>query len=84
MKTGLKSLGIEANESPSPIAVFVPGPKKYNQEIHSRLLEKNILIPYNFYPGGPKEGFFRMAVTAKHTPDQIHKVIELLGNLISE
>ena len=83
MKSGLRSIGIECNTSPSPVAAFVIGSRSRNEQVHAALLKENYLIPYNFYPGGPKTGRFRMAVTAKHTSEQIKRVLELLGNLIS-
>jgi 8-amino-7-oxononanoate synthase len=83
MKSGLRSLGLNIVDSPAPIATFVLGSKDHNSDIHRRLLEQNVLIPYNFYPGGPEDGFFRMVVTAKHTPEQIQLALELLGNLIT-
>lgn len=84
LKSGLSSLGISIEDSPAPIAMFVLGTRDYNRKIHRKLLEKKILVPYNFYPGGPKDGFFRMVVTARHSPDQIRRVLETLGNLLSE
>ena len=82
MKSGLCSLGVEIADALTPIAMFVPGSREVNMKIHRRLLDANVLIPYNFYPGGPEEGFFRMVVTAKHSPEQIKHAIEILGNLI--
>ena len=83
IKSGLRTIGIECNDSPSPVATFVIGSRQRNEEIHAALLKENFLIPYNFYPGGPKTGRFRMAVTARHTSEQIRRVLEVLGSLIS-
>jgi 8-amino-7-oxononanoate synthase len=84
LKAGLKSLGVEFEDGPTPIMVFVPGDRKYNERIHRQLLDRDILIPYNFYPGGPEEGFFRMVATAAHTPQQIDKALDALGELMRQ
>ena len=83
LKAGLRTIGIEFEDGPTPIAVFMPGDRRYNERIHRRLLERDILIPYNFYPGGPADGFFRMVVTAGHTVKQIDRALEGLMDLVS-
>ncbi len=83
LKSGLRSLGIEFEDGPTPISVFVLGDKEYNLKIHKELLDSDQLVPYNFYPGGPEHGFFRMVVTAMHTQEQISRVIKTLGRLTS-
>ncbi|HUX08038.1 MAG TPA: pyridoxal phosphate-dependent aminotransferase family protein [Acidobacteriota bacterium] len=83
MKSGLRALGIDFEDGPTPIAIFVLGDRKFNERIHQQLLERDILVPYNFYPGGPEDGFFRMVVTAAHSFKQIDRVLDALGELIS-
>ncbi len=73
LKRGLDELGIEFADSPMPIAQFVLGDRATNERAAAELVVRGVLVPYIHYPGGPEGGYFRMAVTAAHTGEQIDR-----------
>jgi 7-keto-8-aminopelargonate synthetase-like enzyme len=78
MRGGLKKIGVEFEDSPMPRVCFSFGDRERNMQIHEKLIAEQILIPYNYYPGGPKDGCFRMIVTARHSDKQITHALEVL------
>lgn len=82
LKDGLRALGVELAGSPMPIAQFVVGDLETNRRVSRVLLERGVLVPYIHYPGGPADGFFRLAVTAAHTREQIARALEVLGETL--
>jgi 8-amino-7-oxononanoate synthase len=79
---GLASLGIEFPGTPMPIARFVLGDADHGRMLHDELRHRGILIPFNTYPGGPEGGYFRLAVSAAHTPEQIREAIDALRSVL--
>lgn len=83
MRNGLKKIGAEFEEAPTPRVAFSFGSRSANLEIHKELMAERILIPYNYYPGGPEDGCFRMIVTARHTDNQISEALQVLEKVIN-
>jgi hypothetical protein len=46
--------------------------------IDRALLEHGILPPFMFYPGGPKRGSYRFAVSSAHRREHLRAVAEAL------
>jgi len=82
VKEGLRGLGLEFPETPMPIARFLVGNAKRSRALHDELRRKGILIPFNRYPGGPGGGYFRLAVSAAHTPGQLEMALDTLQKLL--
>ena len=63
-----------------PIFTFTLDSSAKMEKVHQKLFQGGIYAPYIEYPGGPTDRFFRLTVSAKHTPDQIRQ----LGEAISQ
>lgn len=79
LQSGLSAIGIEFPPTPMPIARFVFGDAARGLAMHDELRRKGVLIPFNTYPGGPEGGYFRIAVSAAHSKDQIQQAIDALA-----
>lgn len=77
-KRKLQKVGFELPVSPSPIISVTHFDEKKNKVLEKRLLENYIYSPFMDYPGSPKGGHFRFALTSNHTDEQI----QLLYNII--
>lgn len=71
VREALGSLGLELPPERIPIFTFHLDSEKKMDAIHSRLLERGVLVPLIDYPGGPAPRYFRLVVTAAHTPADI-------------
>lgn len=79
LKGGLRNLGFEVGDVPSPITpVYVPaGDLKIGMEIIFRLREMGVFITGVMYPVVPKGIIlFRMIPTASHTDEDISTTVE--------
>jgi 8-amino-7-oxononanoate synthase len=65
-----------------PIFTFTLESAAKMEQVHKRLLEAGIYAPYIEYPGGPTERFFRVTVTAKHTPEHIERFATELASAL--
>jgi len=81
LKQGLGDLGIELPETPHPIAAFALGNSLCNLEIHERLLERRIIVPYSRYVGAGRDGLLRAVVFSSHTDEQIDQLLAALREL---
>jgi 7-keto-8-aminopelargonate synthetase-like enzyme len=78
VKTYLRDKGFQLPLTPTPTI-----PVLYDNPIHVEklkiLLKKAGIYPtYIFYPGGPKEGYFRFALSSVHTWDDIHVFLDCI------
>jgi 7-keto-8-aminopelargonate synthetase-like enzyme len=44
--------------------------------LKARLLDRGIFPTFIHYPGGANDGYFRLAVSSEHTPEQIATLTE--------
>jgi 7-keto-8-aminopelargonate synthetase-like enzyme len=80
VKDKLRSGGFPVMDSPSPIISFAPPDTLTANRLKKRLLAQGIFPPFIKYPGGPASGFFRFAISSKHTHGQLDAlVIALIG-----
>ena len=82
LKDGLRGLGIEVDRTEVPIAAFTLESAARMQQVHTRLFERDIAIQYSHYPGAGAEGVLRAVVFSNHTPDQIGRLIDELGQVV--
>lgn len=77
LKTGLKNLRIEVEETTVPIAAWTMKNKSDMISIRKELMKKNILIQHLNYIGAEEDGALRIVVFSTHSAEQI-------DNLLSE
>jgi 7-keto-8-aminopelargonate synthetase-like enzyme len=82
LKKGLGRLGLPAEENHIPIVPIHLDSSRQMTELSDRLFASGILAPYINYPGSPKGGLIRLAVTAAHTSAQIERLLDSLARLI--
>lgn len=57
-----------------PIFTFALDDEARMERVHERLLASGVLVPLIDYPGGPAPRYFRLVVSAAHTPDDITRL----------
>lgn len=83
LRTGLRAIGLEANDSPAAQTGVVIGDAANMQRLHAALKEREILVPYvGAYSGIGPEGLLRFAVSSAHTPDMIAHLLDTLKALL--
>lgn len=82
MRAVLAPAGLRFPDPPVPIFTFMLDPADQMEPIHRALFDRGILAPLIEYPGGPGQRYFRLAVTAAHTPDQIDRLGRELHDLL--
>lgn len=71
----LTRCGLRVHDDPVPVFTFVlDGDVSRMERVHDRLLALGIYAPLIEYPGGPSPRYFRLTVTASHTPAQIDRL----------
>jgi 7-keto-8-aminopelargonate synthetase-like enzyme len=80
---GLRSLGLQVNDSPAAQTGVVIGDAPDMKRLHAALKEREILVPYvGAYSGIGAEGLLRFAVSSAHTPDMIAHLLDTLKALL--
>jgi 8-amino-7-oxononanoate synthase len=74
----LRRGGIPVPELPGPIVSLVPRNRLEGERLGQHLLAAGIHPPFITYPGGPKNGYFRFAISSEHTMAQL----DLLASVI--
>lgn len=82
LRSGLKRLGFEMNDSPAPVAAWRLKSAKAMDDVHSELLKRGILIQRSRYVGAGPDGVLRAVVFATHTPEQIDRLLAELKTLV--
>jgi glycine C-acetyltransferase/8-amino-7-oxononanoate synthase len=78
IKESLRPLGRLELDTPGPI-VFWPIRRVGHEQTLSRALRRAGIYPsYLRYPGGPASGYFRFAVSSKHTREQLNRLVDVL------
>ena len=78
VKGVLQENGIAVGNSSTPILGIIPGRRSAGATLQERLLKHGIHPPFIRYPGGPRDGFFRFAISSEHSPEQIEALIAAL------
>ena len=75
VKGQLDALGFSTPKSPSPIITFVPSDHDDGVRF-SRALVANDVFPSRIrYPGGPRHGYFRFAMSSEHSTRQLEALV---------
>ncbi|MEX0677270.1 MAG: aminotransferase class I/II-fold pyridoxal phosphate-dependent enzyme [Pirellulales bacterium] len=83
MRSGLRSLGLDVAESPSPIVGVSLASADLMQAVQHKLAAEGIVIAYaRDYAGAGPLGMLRIAVFATHTPEMIDRLVEALRRAI--
>jgi 7-keto-8-aminopelargonate synthetase-like enzyme len=75
-------LGKSAPTIRGPIFAFHPGSSEEADRLRKELLAEGIYPPFIQYPGGPQEGYFRFAFTAKHSKAQITQLAQVIRRFL--
>jgi len=67
----LRSLDLPAHDLRTPIFAFTIGDESTMKQIERSLLDSKIILPLMTYPNGPAPIYFRLAVNASHTAEQL-------------
>ena len=67
----LRTLEIEAHDHDSAIFAFVLGDIERMERIEAALEQQGVLLPLMDYPNGPAPKYFRLAINASHSSEQI-------------
>ncbi len=82
LKTGLKNLGIEVENTNVPIASWTMNSKLEMLKLQNELMKRNIVIQYIQYIGAGETGALRIVVFSSHTFEQIDYLIYELKKII--
>lgn len=82
LKSELRKIGIETNETVVPIVSWSLKNKELMQKVHRELMEKGFLIQYINYMGSGENGALRIVVFSTHTKEQIKNLIYELNRIL--
>ena len=82
LKAGIRQLGLEVDDSDSPVATFVTGTAARMQALQAQLQAEGIYVMYSTYIGAGPEGALRCAAFADHEPQHIDRLLESLKRLL--
>jgi len=83
LKTGLREMGLDADDTPVPICCLTVGDAENMRRIQQALMEQGIAIAYMAaYSGLGPEGALRVAVFATHTEEMIGQLLDALRPLV--
>lgn len=82
LRAGLRTLGLEIANSPSPIVSFQVGTPQNMRRIQRALANERILVSFLPARGDGARGALRVAVFATHSPEMIDALIEKLRDVL--
>jgi len=83
LKSGMKSMGIKADDNCLPVVAFAPGDAAKMLSIHQKLMDEGIYIQFAKYKGSGDDGVLRIVVFSTHTKNQIDTLLSILRKAIS-
>ena len=84
VRATLDSLGLEPHLLPTPIFAFTAGTLSEMEAIEGEMLRRGVIIPLMAYPNGPAPMYFRLAVSARHTPEELDQLAQILHATVPE
>jgi 8-amino-7-oxononanoate synthase len=82
-RSALRGLGLDIEDSPSPIVSFQLADPDAMQQLQQRLFAAGIAVAYTRnYAGAGPDGMLRIAVFATHTPQMIGQLADTLGRVL--
>jgi 7-keto-8-aminopelargonate synthetase-like enzyme len=83
VKSGLRGMGLEADDTPVPIVCLTIGNAEDMQRMQRELMERGIVIAYlAAYAGLGPQGALRLAVFSTHTEAMIEQLLDELRRLL--
>lgn len=82
LKTGLREMGIEVENTNVPIVAWTMISKSDMQKIQKELMKRSIVIQYIQYIGAGENGALRIVVFSSHTSEQIDNLLHELKKII--
>ena len=78
VREGLRAGGLDIADNPGPIIAVVPPNQRATRRLTRELLAARIIPTFINYPGGPKTGYFRFAISSEHSPKQLDRLISAI------
>jgi 7-keto-8-aminopelargonate synthetase-like enzyme len=82
VKSRLRALGFDVPDNPSPVVSFVPKRASEIARFSRLLLARGIFPSWIRYPGGPKHGYFRFALSSEHSRTQLEALLDAFMRLL--
>ena len=82
LKSGLKAMGFDQDDTPVPVAAWVLKKGEDMDRVHAELIERGIAIQRTRYVGAGPNGALRAVVFANHKPEQIDRMLHELKTLV--
>ncbi|MEO7299238.1 MAG: pyridoxal phosphate-dependent aminotransferase family protein [Verrucomicrobiota bacterium] len=77
-KNELRKAGLEISPPPSPIVAVFPKTSGEAEKLKARCLANEVFPSFIKYHGGPKNGYFRFAISSEHTKKQLNALLKAL------
>jgi 7-keto-8-aminopelargonate synthetase-like enzyme len=81
VKSRLQALGFSVPDNPSPIVTYVPQNDRVATSFRRTLMRQGIFPSWIRYPGGPKQGYFRFALSSEHSRPQLEALVDAFMRL---
>jgi 8-amino-7-oxononanoate synthase len=81
VKTGLKKLGYDMNDTPVPIVTWVLKSPEAMKKVQKELFDRGIAVALLKYVGAPEGGVLRASIFSEHTTEQIDRLLEEMKRL---
>jgi len=78
LKSELRRAGLQVSDPPSPIVARFPKTQREAEELKARCLANGIFPSFIYYHGGPKNGYFRFAISSEHSKKQLDALLKAL------
>ena len=78
VKSGLRDAGLSLAETPGPLVSCACRHRDEAARVRRALLKAGIYPPFIKYPGGPRNGYFRFAISSEHTRGQLDPLLSVL------
>lgn len=81
VKTGLKKLGYDMNDTPVPIVTWVLKSPEAMKKVQKALFDRGIAVALLKYVGAPEGGVLRASIFSEHTTAQIDRLLDEIKRL---
>jgi len=78
VKNGLRVAGYTVPDYPGPIISLTANTARAAARLKGSLLDAGIYPSFIKYHGGPKNGYFRFAISSEHTTEQLRTLLDAL------
>ena len=78
VKAALRKAGLPLAGTPGPIVPLFPSSPAEALRLQRALLAAAVYPPFIKYPGGPRSGYFRFAISSQHTRPQLDTLLKVL------